>query len=94
MTDSAQIDEDSTKIGIILMSPFKESFSELKSISNAISKDILFDRSIYCDIWKGVTAKGRLVVEKILLDQTKKSMNSGISAKLTTWKAWGVSRII
>lgn len=83
MNDSAQIDEDSTKIGIVLMSPFKESFSELKSISNAISKDILFDRSIYCDIWKGVTAKGRLVVEKILPDQTKKSMNSGISAKLT-----------
>lgn len=64
------IDPDGTKIGIILMSPYKDKFNELRKISSEIAKTILFDHRIYRDIWNSLIGNGRIVVEKIIGNKT------------------------
>jgi hypothetical protein len=63
-----KIDDDLTKIGIILLSPYKDSFNELRKISNLISKEILFDKKIYKDIWNSLVGNGRIIVDRIIGD--------------------------
>lgn len=65
------LDEDCTKIGIILMSPYKDSFNELRNISTSISREILFDSRVYKGIWNSLVGNGRLVVENILTTKQK-----------------------
>lgn len=68
-TDDLHLDEDSTKIGIILMSPYKDTFNEMRKISNEIAKTILFDHKIYRNIWSSLVGNGRIVVDKIIGDK-------------------------
>lgn len=65
-TEGSHYDEDSTKIGIILMSPYKDSFSEMRKISNDIAKTILFDHKIYRNLWSSLVGNGRILVDKVI----------------------------
>lgn len=69
-------DSDNTKIGIILMSPYKDSFNELRKISNEIAKTILFDGKIFTDIWNSLVGNGRVVVEKIVNNHSNDNNNN------------------
>lgn len=59
-------DEDFTKIGIILLSPFKDSFNELRKVSQSLSKEILFDKKIFKDIWNSIVGNGRIIVDRVI----------------------------
>lgn len=60
------IPEDLTKVGIVLMSPYKDAFSAMKKACNEIAKQILFDKKVYRDIWGSLVGNGRVVADKIL----------------------------
>lgn len=71
------LDEDETKVGIILITPYKDLFNDMRQISSEISKLILLDSKIYKDLWNSLVGSGKILVEKII-----KTDNAGISKKL------------
>ena len=77
--DDLILDEDNTKIGIILMSPYKDTFNEMRKISNEIAKTILFDHKIYRNIWSSLVGNGRIVVDKIISDKGNESKGNAQS---------------
>ncbi|TID19234.1 hypothetical protein CANINC_003804 [Pichia inconspicua] len=78
--------EDSTKVGIVLMSPYKDAFGAMKKVSNEIAKQILFDKKIYKDIWNGLVGNGRVVVNKILPSSAPDNISVISGATMNTKK--------
>lgn len=74
--------DDDTKVGIVLMSPYKDAFNPMRKISNAIAKEVLFDTKLYKDIWGSMTGNGRIFTEKII--STTAPENSSIITSTTT----------
>lgn len=89
---------DKTKIAIILMSPYKDAFAEMRKVSSNIMKEILFDKRIYTDIWNSMVGNGRIFIERVLsppkVSQTSWTQNrSSFSMIMSTLTLGGKTTI-
>lgn len=76
---SDTVDEDDSKIGIIVITPYRDSFEEMKKVATGIAKSIIFDKIIWFDIWKGLLGSNRVVYEEVT-----KSMQKGVPYDLAS----------
>lgn len=59
------IDEDDSKIAIIVITPYRDAFEEMKTVATGIAKSIIFDKVIWFDIWKGLLGSNRIIFEEV-----------------------------
>lgn len=72
--DDEDDDDDNSKIGIIVITPYRDAFEEMKSIATGIAKSILFDKTIWYDIWKGLIGNNRIVFEEVIKSYRQKQI--------------------
>ncbi|GMM32376.1 Mon1 protein [Martiniozyma asiatica (nom. inval.)] len=59
-------DSDKSKIAIMILTPYKDAFTEMKKVASGIAKLILFNKSFWNEIYKGLLGSNILTVESIL----------------------------
>lgn len=60
------VDEDESKIGIIVITPYRDQFEEMREIATGIARSIMFDKTIWQDVWRGLLGSNRIMFEDVI----------------------------